>query len=132
MMAYPTITIETRMGVRKPLIILIAVLSLFIASEVGAGCGWVLWESYGKIGKEIWVEGSWRIVDSAKDIESCKKKLLKSWEYNKEIHTGPGNKVYGGISETKANISVVSKKKPITTISLLCLPDTIDPRAPKQ
>ncbi len=100
----------------KPLIILIAVLSLFIASEVGAGCAWVLWMRM--------ETGAWYIEDSAESLEDCEKKLSLTF-----VHYKAENNIIEKFTETHLQIIYKGGNK---TVSFTCLPDTVDPRAPKQ
>ena len=71
------------------------------ASPVSAGCAWVLWASGLSGGIALDIYPS----DGFKDRETCQKTLVAVREHN--------------------------KRRENTVMTFTCLPDTIDPRAPK-
>ena len=108
----------------KKLIILTAVLSLFIASEVGAECAWVLWLSTDE--NQVTV---WDIIGTELNAKSCQKKLSKRFK----LITEWTNTTVLLSTERKAIIEWNNlKDNTYVTIELICLPDMVDPRAPKQ
>jgi hypothetical protein len=99
----------------KRYIIALAMLCLSaFATSAAAECAWVLW--FSKIGYDS--------IDSAySSLAECDRQLAG----NREVMRADGYKVSGGAPGSH----IVIGSKGGERLSYRCLPDTVDPRAPK-
>ena len=94
----------------------LVVLSVLTAAATAhAECAWVLWEQI--------TSQPWSVKDGFADTDSCQRALRSG--IRKSVSRYPGSEDSGG------NTAVLKKASGRVTLTFACLPDTVDPRAPK-
>lgn len=93
-------------------------------------CAWVLWDQIERIdvNPRRFLPKYWEVLDAEDSLSKCKARLaeVKSTEVEKMNLLGGAHDLRGG-----AGYGVELKTGYVENHHLRCLPDTVDPRAPK-
>jgi hypothetical protein len=100
---------------------LVVGLTLLWTPLTGAECAWILWTS------SMTVPDIWTVLNSFSSQAACEQGLADMLERSK---ANPRNTVKGRTIITKQK-AASGKGHDTTTVGFYCVPDTIDPRAPK-
>ena len=124
-------------------VVLGAFLALIVfAGSVAAECAWVLWDGFSKLDpeeaeqrrSELW---SWSVRDAFGSREGCTEeqtKIISRWTKDQGTASGKDFSVSMSLShDRKASLirENATGKSVLTTQRVVCLPETVDPRARK-
>jgi hypothetical protein len=108
---------------------LFAVLSLLAwAATVGAECAWVFWLEAGDARTH---ESSSRPVSGWGTREACEEALTQKLASDSEKNTDMEVTVDRQPGRPRLWVRRKGRAEPLAVYSYFCLPDTVDPRAPK-
>lgn len=115
----------------------ILLFAFFVPASTWAACAWILWEESEHMFLEERPSRSWSLHIARPTQVECEEVLTRVWQVQvRNSQPGPETP---GIKETKSApgyVAVTFQKKDgeyagSASHRFVCLPDTIDPRAPK-
>ena len=115
--------------------LLVSLCLLTSVATANAECAWVLWHESRDKSKGAMETTEWKIVRTEKAAAECDRGLRATFQEYVDAIQQAQKKNKGGTVEVTGSTFVVKGPGGVATLHwsrLVCLPDTVDPRGPKE